>query len=318
MPTLSSDSGAMDSGSIWITNYCNERTGPVAIPKNHGGIMKFSLQTATFIFPGSIRRHMWNPIVLFVLLFLASSAAHATAVINTATYGSTVWKHLEKSGAKFGQPIAQKAMRDAVLATIEELMPTRTNQPTGADVAKTTPHSGTATKALADIKKLYTGQGNGSISLTLVGEAHNNANDVQRGQDIIAAVGTGNPASTLMLYERYLNSGEVNPTTGNNGPYPWPGGAYAGRNVSELSLSYASGARFFGDQLNVEGRSALVAGYLVLTTAGGDQAQIDKVLIFFGAEHSDILEKYEQYAKLYAPWLLKRARTYFIIDSFAK
>jgi hypothetical protein len=241
-----------------------------------------------------------------------------SSTINTMTYGSTVWKHLEKEGARFGVAIPPKSMRNAVLAAISELMPARTNEPTGADVARITPHNGNANNALTLIRNLYGGQGAGSISLTLLGEAHDNNNDVQRGQAVIAAVDTGNPAPTLTFYERYLNNGEQNPTTRLNGPYPWPtAGHYTGRNVSELSLSYASGARFFGDQLNIEGRSMLVAGYLVLSTGGGDQHQTDRVLLFFGSQHADILEKYEQYAKLYAPWILKRARTYLIINSFA-
>jgi hypothetical protein len=210
-----------------------------------------------------------------------------------------------------------KAARDAVVETIRELMVAATNKPATPDVAKTVPHSGAAANASADIKKLYGSQAAGSISVAILGEDHSSAKDTARAQAIIAEIGTGAIMPTILLFERYLRNSETNPTTKRVGPYPSPGAAYTGRIVSELDLTTGT-AGFFGDGLDAEARSMVVAGYLVLCSAGGDQTSVDKCLLVFGENHADILEKFDNFSKLHTNWIQKRPRTLFLIDSFVK
>ena len=64
-------------------------------------------------------------------------------------------------------------------------------------------------------------------------------------------------------------------------------------------------------------RSALVAAYIFLCVAGGDQTGNDRILVFFGDEHQDILECFEHYVNdsVEIPWVRKRKRNYCHIPS---
>lgn len=67
-------------------------------------------------------------------------------------------------------------------------------------------------------------------------------------------------------------------------------------------------------------RSALIAAYIFLCVAGGDQGGNDRVLIFFGEEHADILDQFEYMVRnsIHVTWLNKRKRNYGIIASHVR
>jgi len=69
---------------------------------------------------------------------------------------------------------------------------------------------------------------------------------------------------------------------------------------------------------SIKQRSALIAGYIFLCAAGGDQTANDRVLVFFGEEHAaDIVDFFELFASRSSqiPWVKKRARHYCLIPS---
>ena len=69
---------------------------------------------------------------------------------------------------------------------------------------------------------------------------------------------------------------------------------------------------------SIRQRSALIAGYIFLCAAGGDQTANDRVLVFFGEEHAaDILDFFEFFAlrSSQIPWVRKRTRHYSLIPS---
>jgi hypothetical protein len=67
-------------------------------------------------------------------------------------------------------------------------------------------------------------------------------------------------------------------------------------------------------------RSALIAAYIFLSVAGGDQGADDRVLVFFGEEHLDLLEYFEYFVRnsYMIPWVNKRKRNYGIIASHVR
>ncbi len=62
----------------------------------------------------------------------------------------------------------------------------------------------------------------------------------------------------------------------------------------------------------IKERSALVAAYLFLCVAGGDQTGDDRIIVFFGAEHADVLTAFEHLVlkSTQVPWVRKRKRNY--------
>lgn len=66
------------------------------------------------------------------------------------------------------------------------------------------------------------------------------------------------------------------------------------------------------DGFKIKQRSALVAAYLFLCVAGGDQTGDDRIIIFFGAEHADVLTAFEHLVlkSTQVPWVRKRKRNY--------
>jgi len=67
----------------------------------------------------------------------------------------------------------------------------------------------------------------------------------------------------------------------------------------------------------IKQRSALVAAYLFLCVAGGDQTGDDRIIFFFGAEHADVLTAFEHLVlkSTHVPWVRKRKRHYCSIPT---
>jgi hypothetical protein len=71
-----------------------------------------------------------------------------------------------------------------------------------------------------------------------------------------------------------------------------------------------------GQGLNADQRSFAVAGYMFLCIAGGDQNHHDRIIVFFGERHIDILDDLEYFVRhSSADWVQKRPRSYLIIPS---
>jgi len=183
-----------------------------------------------------------------------------------------------------GAPKAtDKDVSAAVMSALSQLMPSATNKPTGGEIEPVNiKQPANADKALAASQSLYAKQAAGSISLTLLGEDHTDAQDAARANKFISAINAGSLTPSIIVYERGMT-------------YPTPSTSV--HIVRESNLTTISGARDFGLGLSRAQRSMVVAGYLVLLVGGGSQADINKILLFFGANHNDILKYFGYFAQ---------------------
>lgn len=209
-------------------------------------------------------------------------------------------QQLFDNGAGAGTDSAVSA---AIMRTINDLLPPATNIPTGPDVdAVVVDHKPDTTKAIQDVQHLYNSQPAGSSSLVILGEMHTNHQDNQRALDFINAINNGTLNVDNVVFERGMN-------------YPTPAN---GNIIRESNLTTASGGNF-GWGLSRKQRSMVVAGYLVLLHAGGNQQDINRDLLFYGELHMDIFTYYDYFARhTNAFYLLKEPRTFFGIRSYAK
>jgi hypothetical protein len=224
---------------------------------------------------------------------------------------------LFKQGAGVG---TNKAVRKAIMNTIETLKPAPAEvlgKPVEAE--KTVVASVQTDKVLAAIKKVHDSQYAGYISLIVVGETHEKCPvDIQRTNDLIAQIGAqGGLTPTFLIYERGMN-------------YAQPQGVAAIAQETNLTTVLAGN---FGLGLSAVQRSMVVAGYIFLCLAGGEQFEtvppavqnqpppqpqpvIDKVILFYGENHKDILDCFEYFARhSTANWLQNRPRQLVLIKS---
>ena len=193
------------------------------------------------------------------------------------------------------------AVTSAIMTAINNLLPPATNIPTGPDVtAVSVDHKPDTKSAIADVQKLFTNQPSGTSSLVLVGETHNDDRDKQRAVDFINTINSGQLSPTQVVFERGMT-------------YPAPS---SGNIIREENLTTVSGGNF-GWALNARQRSMVVSGYLVLLHGGGNQHDINRDLLFYGAGHQDIFSFYDYFARhTSACYLLKEPRTFFNIRSY--
>jgi hypothetical protein len=70
--------------------------------------------------------------------------------------------------------------------------------------------------------------------------------------------------------------------------------------------------------LGIAARSNFMAGFIFLCLAGGDQAASDRVLIFAGGEHADIMSGIEYFVqRSSAAWMTRRGRSYAEVRSLS-
>ncbi|MEL6140884.1 MAG: hypothetical protein AAFU67_04630 [Bacteroidota bacterium] len=196
---------------------------------------------------------------------------------------------------------SDSAVAKAVLTTIHNLIKDPTHIPDGGEVdplRKNLDPNGA--RALVEVEALYGQQPVRSTSLSLLGEDHNNQEDHIRALAFIAAINQGKILPTVVVFERGMN-------------YPSPQNVII---VRETNLTTAYGVDF-GFALTAKQRSMVIAGYLVLIAASGDQMDINKFLLFFGANHKDMLDQYQYFARHTADYLLKEIRFLYFIESFA-
>jgi hypothetical protein len=219
------------------------------------------------------------------------------------TYAQTLYNN----GAGIG---TDKGVRKAVIKTIEDLKPAEQVVPGNpVDAEKTVIGSYKTNNVLSAVRKIYNRQGAGSISITLLGETHNNPTDTARANALIAQMAAGNITPTFLIQERGMT-------------YAWPN-PYGGAIAREENLTTVPGGNF-GLGLTSAQRSMVVAGYIFLCLAGGPQVQtpppvtdvIDKVFLFYGENHKDILDQFEYFARhSTANWVQNRARNLVVARS---
>jgi len=219
----------------------------------------------------------------------------------------TYAQELSNQGAGIG---TDKAVRKAVINTIEALKPADQVVPGNpVEAVKTIVGSPKTNNVSSAIQKVYNGQAAGSISITLCGETHNNQADTARANALIAQIAAGTFTPTFLIFERGMT-------------YALPAG-FGGAIARETNLTTVP-AGDFGLGLTSAQRSMVVAGYIFLCLAGGPQVNtpapvlpvIDKVFLFYGENHKDILDQFEYFARhSTANWLQNRSRNLVLIRS---
>ncbi len=193
-----------------------------------------------------------------------------------------------------------KAVSGAIMNTLQDLIQGATNIPTGADIDPVkTDHRADTKSSLKDVKDLFNKQGPTTSSLVFLGETHTNADDHSRALEFIAEIDAGNLTPNVVVFERGLD-------------YPNP----VGVNIVRESNLTTTQSGDFGLGLTYKQRSMVVGGYLALIVANGSQLDSNKILIFFGANHSDILTKFEYFAiHTSGNYIAKETRNLFSIRS---
>jgi hypothetical protein len=152
----------------------------------------------------------------------------------------------------------------------------------------------------------------GDISTVFFGETHNDATDQARVTAYMNALDEDLTQPTLTVFERGLL---------------YPTGALTGHYVREEDLTTSSNAPLgvvvsshpgnWGFALSINQRSMVTAGYIALSIADeANQAAKERIVIFFGAEHSNLVTVYLEYLYQHVvPWVKPRKRIDLIICS---
>jgi len=144
--------------------------------------------------------------------------------------------------------------------------------------------------------------GAGGIALVLLTEDHDHGEDKKRGRSVIAEVHSMFALEpTAIVLERKIG-------------YYVPKG-FTGITIDEDDLTTSGGMKY-GHGMGLHVRSVVIAGYVFLCLAVGDQKSQEKILIFFGENHKDILEHFEYFVQnSAADWVKLRPRSYTFIPS---
>jgi hypothetical protein len=175
-----------------------------------------------------------------------------------------------------------------------------TNKPTGADTASDDTW-GASKNGVKHVATAHTNIAPGTISITFVGETHKSGEDMNTANDILR----NHSNADLIFYERGLH------TT----VYPGPTVATSIVREEDLTTSFGDdwGKRNFG--VSPDKRDTVVAGYLVLCVASGNQNMSPKIIMLCGENHVGVLHYFNEIASRAAPWLLKRTRKLHFIKS---
>lgn len=171
-------------------------------------------------------------------------------------------------------------VRRAIVTTLNALVAGVANAPAGPDLdPELVAPVGTPAQAIA---AFFQNAPPASISLAFLGEDHSSDADAARARTVIDAISAEQIELTLPVFER-----------GMAGRYPSP--TFDGSIVREENITQYRGCNF-GFGLRARQRSLVMAGYLVLLLAGGSQTSREKVLLFYGANHQDILAGFDSLA----------------------
>ena len=243
-------------------------------------------------------------------------------VIPARDYAEKICALLIES-SHFGTPGPGKRqdgrVREAVLKGVHELAEAAlagaspdTRRPSSEQEVVTLrgPRATTSASALAETKKLYDFAPDAALSLTFFGETHHYLPDERRVADYMDAIGGRVEDPTLVVFERGMTY------TTNKIPCHY---------VREESLTTSANATGdykyvyhdnWGMGLTVVQRSMVVAGYVALSLAAGSQDVKERVVIFFGDNHDDILTTHFPYVVRHATaWMEHRKRTCLLIGT---
>jgi hypothetical protein len=143
-------------------------------------------------------------------------------------------------------------------------------------IEKASPNTSTE-EIIAEIQAMQAAQAPGSVSITLIGVNYRSIDDHTRAHAIISAIRADTLHPTLMVFERDLSYG----TARINCPM-----------IHEESLTTSREGNF-GRGLTRAQRCMVVAGYVHLCLAAGDQAGIDHVMLFFDTHQAGILSEFK-------------------------
>lgn len=188
---------------------------------------------------------------------------------------------LEKN--RIGSTTDRVAKR-GLIKTIDQLLPescetqadARPKDQPDAMIETASQHT-TTEDIIADIQAMQRAQTPGSVSITLIGVNYRSVDDHTRAHSIISAIRADTLHPTLMVFERDLDYGNARI----NCPM-----------IHEESLTTSREGNF-GRGLTRAQRCMVVAGYVHLCLAAGDQAGIDHVMLFFDAHQAGILSEFK-------------------------
>lgn len=203
-----------------------------------------------------------------------------------------------------GVPGKDSQVMATILKSTNYLFDGATNKPSGPDL------TATSTKNRADttpttVQRLYAAQQATSTSIVLLGESHVDPADRQRAENYLAAMNATPPtfSPSLVVFERGLT-------------YKAPNDIPLVRESNLTTVNSHGNMIDFGMQLSRAQRSMVVAGYLALYVGSGNQQDINRIILFYGANHDDIY-KYFDYIVSHTSvsFVLKEKRDFFNIRS---
>lgn len=215
-------------------------------------------------------------------------------IINAKDYANKLIGYLPHSS-----PNNQEVL-NAVINTVNAVLVPATHAGTGASIPLVSQtYEAKANANIEETQDTFAAQQTGQTAIAFIGEHHRSADDKQRAEKFMIRVDKKELQPTLIVLERGL---KYNAPT-----YP------ADQVIREEDLT-----KGFGQVLNSEQRSIVVAGYLVACIGSADQHDINKQLLFYGENHAPILTTYfDQLAEASAAaYLLKGKRTFLIFKSY--
>ncbi|AWF80587.1 hypothetical protein BTJ40_07065 [Microbulbifer sp. A4B17] len=199
--------------------------------------------------------------------------------------------------------VPNSKLLQSVISVVSEQINNPTNKPNGKELASIDTW-GSSKNAKKYIEATHAALPAGGISITFIGETHGLVKD----QGVARSIINNHSAADLIYYERGLNSGY-------GGPYANPAVATGTVREEDLTTSYGIrwGVNTFG--VSPAPRDIVLAGYLVLCAASGNQNNTAKILLLSGENHVGVLHQFNEIATKAAPWLLKRKRLLHFVKS---
>lgn len=221
-------------------------------------------------------------------------------VVNQRQYAEILYKCLSGLGITGLSADARNGVvREAVLRAMNELV-TPVYVSKYADENEIVVAGSRFPDALFAIKQSHASLDDGSISISFVGENHNLISDKDRAQKLISQIFEEIGKPYLVVFERGLTYSVADSPV---------------EVAREENLTTVTNVDF-GMALTCEQRSMVIAGYIVACLASGSQDTKDKVVIFYGENHCDILKNIKYFSKnLMGQVLLGRSIEYVFVAS---
>lgn len=193
-----------------------------------------------------------------------------------------------------------QTVNHAVRCAIDDLLQPATHVPVGhgvrAELLKPFPHGDTLS---ADIQALFNRNKPGLSALVFLGECRQDEEDQKRALDFLDGIAQNKLATDLVIFERGMNYKLPEQV-----PY-----------LIESQLTQA-GPVDFGWGLTRRQRNMILAGYLVLCLASGDQRDKSNILLFFNESQRNVFSMIDHYAHhTDAYYLNNKPRTFVTIRS---